>query len=96
MFSRHPPGSKAIYIAPLKALVRERIQDWSTGLCARLGKKMVELTGEGGKEKIAEKIGCVTGRGWGQRGADWLPCNRMCNLTVTYATCVTPMCNPHV
>ena len=51
MFSRHPPGSKAIYIAPLKALVRERIQDWSTGLCARLGKKMVELTGEGGVRK---------------------------------------------
>ena len=47
MFSRQPPGSKAIYIAPLKALVRERIEDWGRGLCAKLGKKMVELTGQG-------------------------------------------------
>ena len=45
MFSSQPPGSKAIYIAPLKALVRERIEDWSKGLCAKLGKKLVELTG---------------------------------------------------
>jgi hypothetical protein len=36
---------QVIYIAPLKALVRERISDWSTGLCRRLGKRMVELTG---------------------------------------------------
>ncbi|GAX76248.1 hypothetical protein CEUSTIGMA_g3692.t1 [Chlamydomonas eustigma] len=46
MFSQSPPGSKAIYIAPLKALVRERIEDWNKGLCARLDKKMVELTGD--------------------------------------------------
>jgi activating signal cointegrator complex subunit 3 len=59
MFSCSPPGSKAIYIAPLKALVRERIEDWSKGLCARLGKKMVELTGRqqgccgaGGREEV--------------------------------------------
>ena len=42
----HHPGQKAIYIAPLKALVRERINDWTKGLCARLGKNMVELTGD--------------------------------------------------
>eukprot|EP00951_Prasinocladus_malaysianus_P029784 scaffold276840_cov21-Prasinocladus_malaysianus.AAC.1 len=35
-----------VYIAPLKALVRERIDDWSAGLCRRLKKRMVELTGE--------------------------------------------------
>jgi hypothetical protein len=29
-----------------QALVRERIEDWGKGLCAKLGKKMVELTGE--------------------------------------------------
>lgn len=46
LFAAHP-GSKVIYIAPLKALVRERIEDWTKGLCARLGKKMVELTGKG-------------------------------------------------
>ena len=45
LFSLHP-SQKAIYIAPLKALVRERINDWSKGLCARLGKNMVELTGD--------------------------------------------------
>lgn len=39
------PGEKIIYIAPLKALVRERIHDWSAGLCKRLNKTMVELTG---------------------------------------------------
>ena len=30
----------------LQALVRERMNDWGKGLCARLGKKMVELTGD--------------------------------------------------
>jgi len=34
-----------IYIAPLKALVRERMNDWGKGLCRALGKKLVELTG---------------------------------------------------
>jgi len=39
------PGEKVIYIAPLKALVRERMKDWGQGLCKALGKRMVELTG---------------------------------------------------
>ena len=30
----------------LQALVRERIKDWGRGLCAALGKRLVELTGE--------------------------------------------------
>ena len=30
----------------MKALVRERIDDWSSGLCRVLGKRLVELTGE--------------------------------------------------
>ena len=42
----HHPGEKVLYIAPLKALVRERIKDWTPGLCAALGKSMVELTGD--------------------------------------------------
>lgn len=37
---------QVIYIAPLKALVRERIEDWQRGLCVALNKSMVELTGE--------------------------------------------------
>ncbi len=30
----------------LQALVRERMNDWGQGLCKRLNKKMVELTGD--------------------------------------------------
>lgn len=37
---------QVIYIAPLKALVRERMNDWGKGMCKALGKKLVELTGE--------------------------------------------------
>jgi len=42
------PGSKVVYIAPLKALARERIKDWtSTGAFSEtLNKNVVELTGE--------------------------------------------------
>lgn len=36
---------QVIYIAPLKALVRERMNDWGKGMCKSLGKKLVELTG---------------------------------------------------
>jgi len=42
----HRPGAMVVYIAPLKALVRERVQDWKTGLCGRLNKRLVELTGD--------------------------------------------------
>jgi replicative superfamily II helicase len=35
-----------VYIAPLKALVRERIKDWNDKLQRKLGKKVVELTGD--------------------------------------------------
>lgn len=40
------PGSKTVYIAPLKALVRERIKDWGAGFCKTLGLRLVELTGD--------------------------------------------------
>ncbi|GAA0146069.1 DNA metabolism protein [Lithospermum erythrorhizon] len=40
------PDLKVIYIAPLKAIVRERMHDWKKGLVSRLGKKMVEMTGD--------------------------------------------------
>lgn len=42
----HYPKEKVLYIAPLKALVRERMSDWGAGLCRRLGKRLVELTGD--------------------------------------------------
>lgn len=40
------PDQKVVYIAPLKALVRERINDWKVRLERELGKKVVELTGD--------------------------------------------------
>ncbi|CAH0402336.1 unnamed protein product [Chilo suppressalis] len=40
------PNCKVVYIAPLKALVKERIKDWKVRLQEKLGKKVVELTGD--------------------------------------------------
>ncbi|XP_059051963.1 activating signal cointegrator 1 complex subunit 3 [Achroia grisella] len=40
------PGCKVVYIAPLKALVKERIKDWKVRLEEKLGRKVVELTGD--------------------------------------------------
>ncbi|XP_055382886.1 activating signal cointegrator 1 complex subunit 3 [Condylostylus longicornis] len=45
VFEKYPKG-KIVYIAPLKALVRERIDDWKIRLEQKLGKKVVELTGD--------------------------------------------------
>jgi replicative superfamily II helicase len=35
-----------VYIAPLKALVRERVLDWSERVCPKIGRRLVELTGD--------------------------------------------------
>lgn len=43
---REKPGSKVVYIAPMKALVRERVQDWQKRLTRQMGLKLVELTGD--------------------------------------------------
>ena len=43
---REKPGGKVVYIAPMKALVRERVQDWRKRLTAQMGLKLVELTGD--------------------------------------------------
>lgn len=43
---REKPGSKVVYIAPMKALVRERVKDWGARLARPLGLKLVELTGD--------------------------------------------------
>ena len=43
---RERPGSKVVYIAPMKALVRERVKDWGARLARPLGMKLVELTGD--------------------------------------------------
>ncbi|KAI8053409.1 Sec63 Brl domain-containing protein [Syncephalis plumigaleata] len=43
---REFPRSKVVYIAPLKALVRERVVDWRKRLTGIMGRKLVELTGD--------------------------------------------------
>lgn len=43
---REAPEAKIVYIAPLKALVRERVDDWRVRLQERLGRRVVELTGD--------------------------------------------------
>jgi antiviral helicase SLH1 len=43
---RDYPGSKIVYIAPMKALVRERVDDWRERLTRITGHKVVELTGD--------------------------------------------------
>ena len=43
---RTNPKAKVVYIAPLKALVRERIEDWNKKLFGLLKKSVVELTGD--------------------------------------------------
>ncbi|KAF2731847.1 Sec63-domain-containing protein [Polyplosphaeria fusca] len=43
---REKPGSKVVYIAPMKALVRERVHDWGKRLTGPMGLKLVELTGD--------------------------------------------------
>lgn len=40
------PESKIVYIAPLKALVRERIEDWKVRFEEKMGKHVAELTGD--------------------------------------------------
>jgi len=40
------PNSKVVYIAPLKALVRERVLDWTERIAQPLKKRLIELTGD--------------------------------------------------
>ncbi|KAI8820753.1 Sec63 Brl domain-containing protein [Fimicolochytrium jonesii] len=43
---RERPNSKVVYIAPLKALVRERVSDWRARLTGPMNRSLVELTGD--------------------------------------------------
>ncbi|XP_059472919.1 activating signal cointegrator 1 complex subunit 3 [Neocloeon triangulifer] len=52
VFKEHP-NTKVVYIAPLKALVRERIKDWNEKLVRKLGKKVIELTGDSSPDAAA-------------------------------------------
>ena len=40
------PNAKIVYIAPLKALVRERVDDWKIKIERNMGRSVVELTGD--------------------------------------------------
>ncbi|CCG24380.1 Slh1 protein [Candida orthopsilosis Co 90-125] len=40
------PSSKVVYIAPMKALVRERVDDWRSRISKNSNHKLVELTGD--------------------------------------------------
>ncbi|KAI6180712.1 hypothetical protein M3Y98_00750700 [Aphelenchoides besseyi] len=43
---QHRPGKKCVYIAPLKALVRERVKDWKEKFVKQLGVGLVEVSGD--------------------------------------------------
>ena len=45
VFNSRPDG-KIVYIAPLKALVRERVDDWKVKIEQNMGRRIVELTGD--------------------------------------------------
>jgi len=71
------PGSKCVYVAPLRALVSERLKDWRKKF-GPLGRKLVELTGDFTPDQKAlaeadilvatpEKWDSIS-RGWQRRG----------------------------
>ena len=40
------PTGKVVYVAPMKALVRERVSDWGDRIVKQMGRSLVELTGD--------------------------------------------------
>ena len=40
------PHKKVIYIAPLKALAKERLEDWYNKFGKKLNKEVIELSGD--------------------------------------------------
>lgn len=50
-------GCKCVYIAPMKALVRERIKDWKYRLQEKMNRNVVELTGDVSPD--AKAIACA-------------------------------------
>jgi hypothetical protein len=47
LLSALPTTNRAVYIAPLEALAKERLADWTKKFGVGLGVSVVELTGEG-------------------------------------------------
>ena len=61
------PGTKVVYIAPLKALARERMIDWKERLVNQLGRKCVELTGDSqtdARQLAQADVICTTPEKW--------------------------------
>lgn len=67
-------GGKIVYIAPLKALVKERLKDWSARFVKLLGKKVVELSGDVTPDIQAlgsADILCTTPEKWDGISRNW-------------------------
>ena len=72
--ARAHPGYKAVYIAPLKALVRERIHDWRAKFVSKLGFSLQELTGDVAPDSAAlarADILCTTPEKWDGVSRHW-------------------------
>lgn len=68
------PGRKAVYVAPLKALVRERMADWGRKLGGTLGLRLVELTGDASPDIRALRsahVLCTTPEKWDLVSRGW-------------------------
>ena len=71
---KETPHLKAVYLGPLKALVQERLKDWGNKFVTKLGKKMVELTGEFTPDVLALRqadIICTTPEKWDGVSRSW-------------------------
>ena len=71
---RAHPGLKAVYIAPLKALVRERMSDWGDKFVKKLGYSLQELTGDSAPDMRAlasADILCTTPEKWDGVSRHW-------------------------
>ncbi|KAK2947264.1 putative DExH-box ATP-dependent RNA helicase DExH14 [Blattamonas nauphoetae] len=71
---REHPDDAAVYIGPLKALVRERMEDWGRRLKMGLGIDVVELTGETLPDQRALRTApliCSTPEKWDGVSRNW-------------------------
>ena len=101
------PGGKAVYIAPLKALVRERVGDWRERMERRLGKRVVELTGDSSPDiRAIERADVIVttpekwdgiSRSWQNRLGNWTDqCKNLVRLQLAFLTALIPVCLPHL
>lgn len=74
VFETCPAGSKIVYIAPLKALVKERVKDWTARFDRRLGRRVLELSGDVTPDITAlvqADILCTTPEKWDGLSRSW-------------------------